>query len=311
LIDGSLEPDDDNEDEQLLSTSNDGLESEDDDDYEDEEVSLLVRDDDDADSDDDSEEESRSVDRLQIGELLKKCRTIISTIRKSSILHDAVLLLARNSSIKVELIMDMRVRWNSSFKMIHRLLMFQPVLHQLYTELDSLADVTTKQRAKLIDSQLSNHDWTLLHVLRRILERFTDATEVLSGEYYPTLSLAYAVVFSLAHYLNDQKGDLTECSIKEMLQSQFDRYMVLPVHSKQANMMRVAALLDPFVHDLLSPEDKETAEKSVISEVRLVFHACISISIIYANIFRLNKTGKMHRLLVQLEQYQQQTMIVE
>ena len=117
----------------------------------------------------------------------------------------------------------------------------------------------------------------LLHALKRILERFTDATEVLSGEYYPTLSLAYAVIFGLAHYLNDQTDASVESTIKKMLRCQFYKYMVTSTDSKEAAMMRVAALLGPFVHDLLTDDDKKMAEKSVISEVRLLFRTCISL----------------------------------
>ena len=64
---------------------------------------LFRSDNDDVDSEDDDESELVSIDKLRICELLNKCRTIVSTIRKSSILNDAVLLLARNSSIKVDL----------------------------------------------------------------------------------------------------------------------------------------------------------------------------------------------------------------
>jgi hypothetical protein len=287
--DDHLESDDEDIDETSFSTSlsaqNGKSESDDEDDDENAEDSALTPDDDDNDDyddvesdddddDDDDESELVSIDKLRICELLKKCRTIVSTIRKSSILNDAVLLLARNASIKVELNLDMRVRWNSTFNMIDRLITYQSVLDQLFPQLDSLAGVTVKQRNKLLSCRPSDNDWTVLHALKRVLERFTDSTELLSGECYPTLSLGYVVVFGLAHYLNEQADVSVESSIKAMLRCQFEKYMVMPPHSKEAAMMRVAALLDPTVHDLLTADDKQMAEKTVISEVRVASHAC-------------------------------------
>lgn len=255
--------DDDYEAGNRLLQSNEESASDDDD----EEDLYLTRDDDEAIDSDDDEEGPRSIDTLQISELLTKCRTIIKTIRKSSILNDELLLLARNSSIKVGLILDMRVRWNSSFAMIKRLITFQSVLEQFYTQLDSLPGATAKQRIKLTNARLSSHDWTLLQILKQVLERFTDASVALSGDEYPTLSVAYAIIFSLRHYLNGQAGDPLESAVKQLLQSQFDHYVSPPAQSKTADMIRIAALLDPVIHDLLTPEDKDAAEKSIITEV--------------------------------------------
>jgi hypothetical protein len=63
--------------------------------------------------------------------LMGKCRTIVSTIRKSSILSERITALARDSSIKAGLVIDMRVRWNSSYKMLQRMILYQNVLGKL------------------------------------------------------------------------------------------------------------------------------------------------------------------------------------
>jgi hypothetical protein len=82
----------------------------------------------DLDCDDNSsesdEDETILLDMQDIGILMAKSRTLINTIRKSSILNDAIRNLARDSTT-VELIVDMKVRWNSSFQMIQRLLLHQ------------------------------------------------------------------------------------------------------------------------------------------------------------------------------------------
>jgi hypothetical protein len=134
-----------------------------------------------------------------ISAFMGKCRTIGSTIRKSSILSERIHTLGGDSSIKAGLVIDMRVRWNSSYKMLQRILLYQSILEKLYDELDSLPGVTVAQRKKLFDSRITGNDWHLVQALRRVLERFDEATEVLCGRKYPTLSLAYAIIISLLH----------------------------------------------------------------------------------------------------------------
>lgn len=278
LDDESESDNDDDNDEQLGSTENasdnavdDGDRDADhsDDDQDDDVESNLIPDDDTSESESDSSDVSAKdlIDVLDIGDLLNKCRMIITTIRKSSILHDAVHNIARGLGIDVDLILDMRIRWNSSYKMLNRLLVFQSVLDELFADLGSLSGVTKRQQAKLMNGHLTNSDWALLQSLRYVLERFSDATELVSGRSYPTLSIAYAVKLSLDHFLTDLVGDTNTRLIKQMLQAEFDRYMTVSIDSKEATMISVAALLDPSTHDILKPEDRTIAEKFLILEV--------------------------------------------
>jgi hypothetical protein len=198
---------------------------------------------------------------------MKKGRTVITTIRKSGILHDAVRNIAYDSSINVDLILDMRIRWNSSYNMLNRLFVFQSVLEELYVQIDSLSGVTKRQREKLMSAYLSNSDWALLQSLQFVLERFSDATELISGKSYPTISIVYAVKLSLHHFLNDLTDDINVSIIKQMLLAEFDRYMTLPVNSKETDIISAAALLDPSTHDILQFDDRKAAEKFLILEV--------------------------------------------
>jgi hypothetical protein len=54
-------------------------------------------------------------DASDITRIMNKCRSIINTIRKSSILYEIILNLARSSSIKSGLVLDMKVRCAESF----------------------------------------------------------------------------------------------------------------------------------------------------------------------------------------------------
>ncbi|CAF1366419.1 unnamed protein product, partial [Didymodactylos carnosus] len=193
---------------------------------------------------------------------------MITTIRKSSILHDAIRTIAHSLSIDGDLILDMRIRWNSSYNMLCRLLLFQSVLDELYVQVDSLSGLTKRQQAKLMGVHLSNNDWSLLQSLRYVLERFSDATELVSGKNYPTLSIAYAVKLSLHHFLNDLTSDNNVRIMKQMLQVEFDQYMTLPLDAVEANIINAAALLDPSTHDILKREDRKVAEKFLVLEAK-------------------------------------------
>jgi hypothetical protein len=107
-------------------------------------------------SSDDSNGTEQSLFRLyDISHVMVKCRSIVNTIRKLSILYDIFLILARDLSLNAGLVIDMRVRWNSSFKMLQRLLLYQPILDKVYEQLDSLTGITQKQRTKLVAAKLT------------------------------------------------------------------------------------------------------------------------------------------------------------
>jgi hypothetical protein len=152
--------------------------------------------------------------------------------------------------------------------MIQRLLLYQHILAAFYDNLDALDGVTLKQRTKLIEVKLTSLDWNVLVALRAVLERFSDATEILSGKSYPTLSLAYPVIYSLYNYLNCHSGDATENAVKEIMVEKFSEYILPVPDSKQADILFAATFLDPFVHDTLLPEHKSKAEKFLLNEVK-------------------------------------------
>ena len=95
-----------------------------------------------------------------------------------------------------------------------------------------------------------------MQALHHVLERFHVATRLLSEHKYPTLSLAYVVVYSLSHYLNNRStnsAQTAENKTKEMLLKAFNRYMVR--NEDEVAIVCVAAFLDPMTHEVLSADD--------------------------------------------------------
>jgi hypothetical protein len=116
--------------------------------------------------------------------------------------------------------------------------------------------------------KLFSVDWNILSAMRRVLERFDDAIEILPGKSYPTLSLAYPVIYSLYNYLNDRSGDGTENALKDALIETFTDYVLPPVNTKHADLLFSAAFLDPLVHDMLPVEHRAKEENFLQSAVK-------------------------------------------
>ena len=114
---------------------------------------------------------------------LSRLRRIIAKIRSSTTLWEG--LKTEVEAIKMDWlapILDVRVRWNSTHKMIERALELRPALERLLTFDPSRAF----HRAALT---LSRSDWIVLEKLKDILQVFVMGTKFASGSTYPTLTM--------------------------------------------------------------------------------------------------------------------------
>jgi len=136
-----------------------------------------------------TEHEAVMADELQLvsqptissgpSEVLRNCHRIFSNIRGSNLLCDAFVSLCQTTMMKISHpILDMRIRLNSSFKMIDRMLYLRPAITKL---------VASEKKLQAV--QLSSADWALLERLKRILSVFVRAATRLSGSKYPTLQM--------------------------------------------------------------------------------------------------------------------------
>ena len=96
-----------------------------------------------------------------IGVLRTMCKLIINTVHKSSILNEHILDLGRDLSIKVNLILDMKICWNSMYKMVNRFLTYQDILDKLDKHLDTNI-LTDKQCKALQFTYLSGVAWDVI-----------------------------------------------------------------------------------------------------------------------------------------------------
>ena len=80
-----------------------------------------------------------------ITNILSNCRKMVSKINRSSMLYELIQNLAR-PTVNTDLILDMHVRWNSTCKMISRLLQYRSIITVFMEKLLSLQGVTSKQK---------------------------------------------------------------------------------------------------------------------------------------------------------------------
>lgn len=190
----------------------------------------LSSDDDDMETDDEQTTTTQFDGLESICNILCRCRKMINTINKSNILHDLIEKLCQ-TNISIGLVLDMRIRWGSTFKMIRRFLDYRSIITQTVTDLSSLSGVTKHQARTLTDNQLSDAEWCILQITGDILEVFFNATEMLSGQKYPALGTSYCVLDSLKFFLDSMNNDPIESSIKRLLQKSFNKYINLSADS--------------------------------------------------------------------------------
>ena len=205
-----------------FTTQNIEIESQDTDDLPRDETEVIVSDEETEENENSSTDQNFMIEH--INRTLVKCRKLINVTNKSNILYEIAKNLAQ-PAIKMDLVIDMVVRWNSTYKMLSHLLSYKPILPTLIKEISSNKSIPVKKRKLLISLQPTDAEWEILNMLSECLSRFADATEMLSGSSYPSFALTYAVLKSLQHYLNRQSDSQMENVIKTALKEKLEFYM--------------------------------------------------------------------------------------
>jgi hAT family C-terminal dimerisation region len=174
---------------------------------------------------------------MSITENISFYRMLIVKIRSSPQRQEKFSTFAENSRLPpLDLLVDVRTRWNSTFMMIERAL----VLRQPLDDIATLIPELTIYR-------LNDEEWRLLGILCTLLERFFKASNYFSGEEYPTLTASIPGYNYLIDRLEDAKTQhkneaiilaAIEAALRKLLQ-----YYVLA----DADVYPIATILDPRV----------------------------------------------------------------
>ena len=112
--------------------------------------------------------------------------------RSSSIIHNALSKWsAEHGMANRTLILDYRVRWNTTYTMLLRVWNFKLYVNFLTSGV-TIEGLSDSQVSKLDKLKLKKEDWDLMVTLIKILEPFYQATKLISGRNNHTLSLGKA-----------------------------------------------------------------------------------------------------------------------
>lgn len=176
--------------------------------------------------------------------LMKKARLIVKFVRNHSITNEYI-----SKSILSEgggngkyggLVMDMTIRWNSSFVPLDRLVNHKEILNNMFAFPNSIPGLDDKQRKRLKELSLNQQEWKLIESLGVILKPFFDATTVLSGQYYPTMALSFYIFRLLQHFLESASDDPLVVGLKESLLFWFNMHCKVKLPHGQLEIMIVS-----------------------------------------------------------------------
>jgi hypothetical protein len=157
-------------------------------------------------------------DQEMVNELLRKCRGLISMIKRSTIITAYFDMLRTKLDIRRNLCHDVKTRWNSTFCLIDSFLALRDAIERLF---DAKHDLHIKraQLEKLSGFELNSDDWTTLLQLHYVLQPFFHATRAMSGRTYPSIGFSYYVIMRLKAFLQNtcKKDNLIVKRFKKLL----------------------------------------------------------------------------------------------
>ncbi len=92
-----------------------------------------------------------------------------------------------------------KIRWNSTFQMLGRLLEHQSLVDSVVRR--KFTGLTTVQTNRLKLAALTPDDWDVLRALHHVLMGFDAATTIISASYYPTLADSFWAITKLRQML--------------------------------------------------------------------------------------------------------------
>lgn len=180
---------------------------------------------------------------LNVFHLMKKTRSSIKFIRNHNITNEYVTksIKEKNNNRNVGgLVLDLSIRWSSSFLMINRLLMHREIVVNIFAIPNNLNGLTEKQKRQLYELMIKQNEWNLIGDLKVLLEPFQVATIVLSGQKYPTMAMSFVVWRLLYKFLQSSTTDTpTIVALKTCLRFRFRLHCEKNLPPGQLEIMKV------------------------------------------------------------------------
>jgi hypothetical protein len=189
--------------------------------------------------------DSSPFDVLQedIATLMKKCRSIVKLINKSTILMNYVVTLKSQYKISRSLQLDCKSRWNSSYHLIETIIKYKKIINKINSEKHDIG-LNKKQTTKLYSIELDQYEWKMLELLEFVLKPVVEATQLISGSQYPTIGISYFAIVQIRDFLEDPADvDVNDwkllSDLKTMLLKQVQKYFIQK--DEQWELMKVSS----------------------------------------------------------------------
>jgi hypothetical protein len=178
--------------------------------------------------------------------LMRKTRCIIKFLRNHSTTNEFMdkAFSSQYPDKKLRgLVFDMIVRWNSSYLLLERFILYKNIISNILDFPSSVPNLTEKQRTRLKELFLTQSEWEMLLHLKHILGPFYDATVALSAETYPTMSICFHVLRLLSFFLQPKHNDHSVViALKESLRYWFNIQCIDKLPQGQMEIMLVRIL---------------------------------------------------------------------
>ncbi|CAF0858649.1 unnamed protein product [Adineta steineri] len=201
-----------------------------------------------------------------VGEVMKKCRSFVKLINKSSILMNHISNLKKYFKINRSLQLDCKSRWNSSYHLVEGMLIYKKLIYKINSEKYDIG-LNKKQITKLSSIELNQDDWKMLELIEFILKPVVHATELVSGSKYPTIGLSYFAIFQIRAFLEDDDDhSISDWKIlyylKSLLLKQVQKYFF--DNSTQLKTMKIHSYFDPIGYGCLTRREQRQCETNIV-----------------------------------------------
>jgi hypothetical protein len=136
---------------------------------------------------------------------MKKCRSFVKLVNKSSIVKGYVDTLKKRFNVKQSLQLDCKSRSNSSHRLLEIIIVYKKLINRLNSEKYDIG-LNYKQTKKLLSIELDKADWTMIESIKRVLQPFVKATTLISGRQYSTIGIGFFCIIQIREFLENERS---------------------------------------------------------------------------------------------------------
>jgi len=152
--------------------------------------------------------------------VINKVRRIVRFILKTDKLNRYVRSEAKKSEIKVRLVIDLKMRWHSTFVMLERFLQYMKIIDSITT----LVQFSGQSFDKFKSFKMTSNDWIIINSLVEVLQQFNKAVTLMMTNENHSLSLSHVISTTLKRFLSEKTINAHVNSIKDIILHKFVIY---------------------------------------------------------------------------------------